>query len=68
MNKVINWVRNHKEAAEDAAGFAAFAAVTVAFFFGSEVLLVVCGVAGVLAIGRTLPLNLLYLPYPEAEF
>ena len=51
MNKVISWIRNHKEAAEDAAGLAAFAAVTVAFFFGSEVLLVVCGVAGVLAIG-----------------
>ena len=51
MNKVINRVRNHKEAAADAAGLAAFAVVTVAFFFGSEVLLVVCGVAGVLAIG-----------------
>ena len=51
MNKVFSWIRNHKEAAEDAAGLTAFAAVTVAFFFGSGALLVVCGIAGILAIG-----------------
>lgn len=51
MNKLVNWIRNHKEETEDGACLAAFAVGVFLFFFGKEIAIALCAVAGVLALG-----------------
>lgn len=54
MNKMRNWVREHKEESVDAACLVGFAAVVLAFFFGRDIAIAISGVGALLAIGANL--------------
>lgn len=51
MNKIMNWIRDHKEESADLGCIVAFAAVAVMFFFGRETAAAICAVGALIGIG-----------------
>ena len=51
MNKIMNWIRDHKEESADLGCIVGFAVIAVMFFFGRETAAAICAVGALIAIG-----------------